>query len=88
MTTIPRNHKRKVAAVAARYPFALVYTLENYYRGDVVEAVKAWDALNDKTLPGKLTLASDERKATIHIHGRRWYELWPSAEAYEASRTS
>jgi hypothetical protein len=85
MTTIPRNHTRKIADIRERLTSCRVFTLENYFRGEEVDARHAWASLA-RSAHARLTLDPDGARAVVHIHSNCWYELTPTETPEEETR--
>lgn len=71
ITTIPRNHTRRIAQLAEQLTQCRVFTLENYFHGQPVEPHHAWAALGRGA---KLT-DNGNGTYTIRVHSNHWYEL-------------
>ena len=80
--TIPRNHKKKIAAIRATIARTTLSTLGNGFTAVEVAATHAWDELEGYDF-ARLT-EDVEGKYTISIHSNRWYTL--TTAEFEARR--
>jgi hypothetical protein len=71
ITTIPRNHTRRIAQLCEQLTRCKVYTLENGFIAHPAEPHHAWAALGHGA---KLT-DNGNGTYTISVHSNHWYEL-------------
>jgi hypothetical protein len=72
ITTIPRNHTRKIAALAEKLTVCKLFTLNNNFVAIDIDPKFAWENLAKGD--AKLTDLGDG-KYVIRIHSNCWYEL-------------
>lgn len=78
-TTIARNATRKIADIQDRVTRCVVYTLENYYRGEDVDQANAWDALATYSFAKLHRIERDGDRPSyweVYLHSRRYYYLY------------
>lgn len=71
ITTIPRNHTRRIAQLTEQLTQCRVFTLANYFIARPVEPHHAWAALGR----GARLTDNGNGTYTIRVHSNCWYEL-------------
>jgi hypothetical protein len=73
--TIGRNATRQIAALRRRQDLTCrIYTLENYFHGEVIAPSAAWDALDRWCAQLR---DNGNGTYTVHVHSNCWFELRP-----------
>jgi hypothetical protein len=81
ITTIPRNHVKRIAALKQSLTRCTVYSLSNDFTGRAVDPAVAWAELA-RFYFAKL---QDRGNGTYHVtlHSSCWYELAPGTTERE-----
>lgn len=85
MTTIPRNHKRKIAEIKKTATLCKSYSLSTDFAGIDVSPDVAWSEL-ERFDYARLT--EDSGKWTVQVHSNLWYELRAASQAQEAEAST
>jgi hypothetical protein len=78
ITTIPRNHKRKIEALKLKLTVCKLHSLGNNFVGADIDPKQAWKDLYSGH-GAKLTDQGDG-KYVIQVHSNLWYELTAPAD--------
>lgn len=73
MGTIPRNHKKKIAAIRKAAKLCQVHSLHNQFIAEDCDPSYAWKELD--TYSFARLIEDSETKWTIHVHSNLWYTL-------------
>jgi hypothetical protein len=83
MQTIPRNHTRKIAALAAKLTECKVYALDSNFAGLDCDPAFAWKRLNEGY--GAKLYDRGNGQYVIQLHSNCWYELREPAQVEPAA---